>query len=55
MMRSKPQNTHYDILDKILADSDREWQQGARNGKRAFQDANGNWIVSEEELAQLNK
>lgn len=54
-MSSKPQNTNYDILDKILADSDRDWRQGARNGKRNFQDANGNWITSEEEFAQLNK
>lgn len=55
MMSSKPHNTNYDILDKILVDSDREGRQGQRNGKRHLRDADGNWIVSEEEFAQLNK
>ena len=55
MMNSKPHNTNYDILDKILADSERERRQGNRNGKRNGSDVDGNWIISEEELAQLGK
>lgn len=55
MMNSKPHNTNYDILDKILADSERERRQGNRSGKRNSSDVDGNWIISEEELAQLGK
>ena len=54
-MSSKPHNTNYDILDKILADSDRARRQGNRNGKHNGSDVDGNWILSEEELAQLGK
>lgn len=55
MMSSKPHKINYDILDKILSESDRDQQRCNRNGKRNGPDADGNWILSDEEWAQLDK
>ena len=52
-MGNKNQNTNYDILDKILADSDRQ-NRGGGKGNRVH-DENGKWILTEEEMKQLGQ
>jgi len=55
-MANKTNNTtNYDILDKILAESDKNGRGGG-NGKgkfEPFQDANGNWVYTEEQASEL--
>ena len=55
MMGSKARNSNYDILDKILADSDRAQRQGGRNGSFSNGDAEGTWITSKEQFDQFYK
>lgn len=42
---------NYDILDKILAESDK---QNRGHGKPS-KDADGNWILTDEQIAALGK
>lgn len=52
-MGNKNTSTNYDILDKILADSDKQ-NRGGGKGNRC-QDNNGNWVLTEEELQKLGQ
>lgn len=54
-MGSKARNSNYDILDRILADSDRPQRQGGRNSSFNNGDAEGAWITSKEQFDQLYK
>lgn len=49
-MTNKNRNPHYDVLDKILQDSD---SQGRGNGFAPFQDKNGQWITTKEQFDTL--
>jgi len=55
-MGSKARNTNYDILDKILADSD-PVQRGGGKSRSSYNDdgAEGAWITSKEQFDQLYK
>lgn len=54
-MGSKARNSNYDILDRILADSDRPQRQGGRNSSFSNGDVEGTWITSKEQFDQLYK
>lgn len=54
-MGSKARNSNYDILDKILSDSDRTQRLGGRSGSFSTGDAEGIWITSKEQFDQLYK
>ena len=54
-MGSKARNSNYDILDKILSDSDRAQRLAGRNGSFHNGDAEGTWITSKEQFDQLYK
>lgn len=51
-MGKKATNTNYDILDRILQESDRK-ERG--NGFTPFQDENGQWVTSKEQFDTLYK
>lgn len=53
-MGNKTRTTQYDILDKILADSDPAKRVG-RTGHPADDGAEGAWITSKEEFDRLYK
>lgn len=50
-MSNKTRNPNYDILDKIIQDSDRQ----QRGGFTPFKDENGQWITSKEQFDTLYK
>lgn len=54
-MGNKARNSNYEILDKILADSDRAQRQGGRNGSFYGGDDEGTWITSKEQFDQHYK
>lgn len=54
-MGSKARNSNYEILDKILSDSDQSQRLGGRGGSFSSSDAEGTWITSKEQFDQLYK
>ncbi len=56
MMGNKTRNTNYDVLDKILADSNQAQRMGGANHSSSYADsADGSWVTSKEQFDQLYK
>ncbi len=49
-MSNKSRNTNYDILDKILSDSDLAQRVSDLRGLNGNQTAEGTWITSKEQF-----
>ncbi|MEZ4730167.1 MAG: hypothetical protein R3E79_23815 [Caldilineaceae bacterium] len=54
-MANKTRNTQYDILDKILADSDLAKRMDRISHASSEDGAEGAWITSKEEFDKLHK
>jgi len=54
-MANKTRNTQYDILDKILADSDLAKRVGGMGRSSGEDGAEGAWITSKEDFDKLYK
>lgn len=54
-MGNKTRNTNHDILDKILADSDRAGRIGSGQWVNDPNHPDGGYVVTQEQFAQLSK
>ncbi len=55
-MGNKTRNTNYDILDKVLGDSNQAQRTGGANRSAGNEDgAEGSWVTSKEQFDQLYK